>query len=86
MDMREAAKRLGIGYSTIRRWIGRGDLDTAKVGHRVKVSAASVDAILKPSGARRTAARILTDEEVEQQLRWMADQIAKARAGAADAG
>jgi excisionase family DNA binding protein len=85
-SIEEAGKRLEVHRSTINRWLARGDLETVKLGHRRMIVVASIEALLTPSGAaKRIAARVCTDEEVEQTLRDLADMIARARAEAADA-
>jgi excisionase family DNA binding protein len=51
----EAAARLEVSRRTIDRFVARGVLASAKVGHRRKISVASIDAMLIPTFANREA-------------------------------
>ncbi|UOT02267.1 excisionase family DNA-binding protein [Rhodococcus opacus] len=47
----QAAERLGVEYSTIRRWIRSGKLPAFRLaGHAVRIDVADVDALLTPIG------------------------------------
>lgn len=60
LTMREAAVRLGLSLSTIRRLVATGELHAVRVGVRVLVRSEDLDALLRrdrvTTGARRQIA------------------------------
>ena len=58
MTVRAAAEKLGVGYSTMKRWIGDGRVRTTLTegGHH-RVSEAEIDRLLAHSGPATTKAR-----------------------------
>ncbi|MCV7204656.1 excisionase family DNA-binding protein [Mycolicibacterium peregrinum] len=51
IPLTEAAKRLGVHYRTIRRWIAEGRIDAVRVGPRMlKIDAAQLDRLVNPIG------------------------------------
>ena len=84
LPVREAARRLGVGYSTLKQWIYRGEVRTAKTrgGHH-RVPAEEVDRLLADSGrlpdhrqapARRTAPTIVA-LSTRNQLRGVIEEV-----------
>ncbi|SBS78217.1 Gene 36 protein (modular protein) [uncultured Mycobacterium sp.] len=51
IPLTEAAKRLGVHYRTVRRWIAAGRIDAVRVGPRLlKVDATQLDRLMSPVG------------------------------------
>ncbi|OZC71675.1 hypothetical protein CH306_22470 [Rhodococcus sp. 15-725-2-2b] len=49
-----AADQLGVGVSTIRRWLAAGKLDGFKLaGHGIRIDSASLDKLLTPIRSAR---------------------------------
>lgn len=48
----EAAKRLGVSTSSIRRAIKRGELRCVRIGRRVLISASTLDRLMNSDGGR----------------------------------
>ena len=58
LTVRQAAGRLGVGYSTLKQWIyqGRVRTRTTSGGHH-RIADSEVDRLLAPAPARRTRSR-----------------------------
>lgn len=82
LTVREAAGRLGIGYSTLKQWIyqGRVRTRTTRGGHH-RIAEAEVDRLLAPAGAgvRRprgpAAAAVIVSLSGRNQLRGYVDEV-----------
>jgi excisionase family DNA binding protein len=44
LTLRQAARMLGVGYSTLRRWVKDGDVPCVRVGRTTRIDAAVVRA------------------------------------------
>ena len=72
LSARDAAKRVGVGYSTFKQWIYQGGVRTTRTrgGHH-RISTAEVDRLLDESGrpaARRVATRRSTAQPTPNRL------------------
>jgi molybdopterin-binding protein len=82
LTVRQAAGRLGVGYSTLKQWIyqGRVRTRTTSGGHH-RIAEAEVDRLLAPAPARRTKARRSTGVGAivaisgRNQLRGFVDEV-----------
>lgn len=82
LTVREAAGRLGIGYSTLKQWIyqGRVRTRTTRGGHH-RIAEAEVDRLLAPAGAAvrrprgRAAAAVIVSLSGRNQLRGYVDEV-----------
>jgi len=82
LTARDAAGRLGIGYSTLKQWIyqGRVRTRTTRGGHH-RIAEAEVDRLLAPGGAavrgprRRAAAAVIVSLSGRNQLRGYVDEV-----------
>src|SRR5947207_14499602 len=81
LTVRQAAGRLGIGYSTLKQWIYQGRVRTrTTTGGHHRIADTEVDRLLAPSTAAvRTAARERTGAIVSisgrNQLRGYVDEV-----------
>jgi molybdopterin-binding protein len=82
ITVREAARRLGIGYSTLKQWIyqGRVRTKTTSGGHH-RIPEAEVDRLLAPSRPSAKAARktahtgVIVSLSGRNQLRGFIDEV-----------
>src|SRR5258705_6271183 len=82
ITVREAAKRLGVGYSTLKQWIYQGRVRTQKTsgGHH-RIAEAEVDRLLAPSrpAPKRTGARrpsgVIVSLSGRNQLRGVIEEV-----------
>jgi molybdopterin-binding protein len=83
ITVREAAKRLGVGYSTLKQWIYRGQVRTTRTpgGHH-RVAEAEVERLLArhhpsaPPGPRRAPpAGVIVALSGRNQLRGFVEEI-----------
>jgi molybdopterin-binding protein len=84
LHAREAAQRLGVGYSTFKQWIYQGGVRTTRTrgGHH-RVSTAEVDRLLAESGrvapprkvARRQDTRAIVALSTRNQLRGIVEEV-----------
>jgi molybdopterin-binding protein len=83
LTVRAAAERLGVGYSTLKRWVHAGRVRTSRTegGHH-RVSEAEIDRLLarQQPNARRRAARAGADEALgglsaRNRLRGYVDEV-----------
>lgn len=82
LTVRDAAGRLGIGYSTLKQWIyqGRVRTRTTRGGHH-RIAEAEVDRLLAPAGAalrgprRRAATAVIVSLSGRNQLRGYVDEV-----------
>ncbi|MEO8481020.1 MAG: TOBE domain-containing protein [Acidobacteriota bacterium] len=84
LSAREAAKRLGVGYSTFKQWIYQGSVRTTRTrgGHH-RVSTAEVDRLLDESGRptprvsppRPTAGPAIVALSTRNQLRGIIEEV-----------
>jgi molybdopterin-binding protein len=81
LTVRQAAERLGVGYSTLKQWIYRGRVRTrlTRGGHH-RLADSEVDRLLAPSGpaARATArerAGAIVSISGRNQLRGFVDEV-----------
>src|SRR6266568_4151238 len=62
LTVRQAAGRLGVGYSTLKQWIYQGRVRTrTTTGGHHRIPEAEVDRLLAPSSAPTRASRARTD-------------------------
>ena len=66
LTVRTAADRLGVGYSTVKRWIHSGTVRTTRTeGGHYRVSEAEIDRLLaRRQPGRQRAAKVPTDETI----------------------
>jgi len=82
LTVRQAAQRLGVGYSTLKQWIYQGRVRTRLTsgGHH-RIVEAEVDRLLAPSspaprgGARHAAAGAIVSISGRNQLRGYVDEV-----------
>ncbi len=82
VTVREAARRLGVGYSTLKQWIyqGRVRTQTTSGGHH-RIAEAELDRLLAPSSpapkrARgRRAAGVIVSLSGRNQLRGFVEEV-----------
>jgi len=65
VTVRAAAERLGVGYSTLKRWIGTGVVRTTRTdgGHHRIAESELERLVARQQPARRTASRQLDDDD-----------------------
>jgi len=56
LTLQEAANARRIGYSTLRKWIADGTLPAERIGRRIYVQSAHLDAMASPAIGRPRAA------------------------------
>lgn len=61
LTITDAAEALGKSTRTLRRWIAAGRLDAARIGGRLSISPASLEAFLAKSNAASTAREFTLD-------------------------
>lgn len=59
ISVTEAARRLGIGRDLAYQAAGRGELPTVRIGRRILVPVAALEAMLRPSPPLREASDVL---------------------------
>ena len=66
MTVREAAKRLGVGYSTVKQWIHAGNVRTSQTpgGHH-RISEGEIDRLLSPNRHARQRTSPATANAIE---------------------
>ena len=82
MTVRDAAQRLGVGYSTLKQWIyqGRVRTRTTSGGHH-RIAEAEVDRLLAPTRPaprgkrRRESSGVIVSLSGRNQLRGFVDEI-----------
>jgi molybdopterin-binding protein len=82
LTVREAAERLGVGYSTLKQWIyeGRVRTRTTSGGHH-RIAEAEVDRLLAPSAVtskrarKRAAAGVIVALSGRNQLRGYVEEV-----------
>ena len=82
ITVREAAKRLGVGYSTLKQWIYQGRVRTQRTsgGHH-RIAEPEVDRLLAPSrpAPKRTRARrptgVIVSLSGRNQLRGFIEEV-----------
>jgi molybdopterin-binding protein len=82
LTIREAAGRLRVGYSTLKRWIyqGRVRTRTTRGGHH-RIAASEVDRLLAPSrvatrgSRRRRESAVIVSLSGRNQLRGYVDEV-----------
>lgn len=58
LTVREAARRLGVSYPTVKQWIYKGSVRTSRTaGGHYRVSETEIDRLLAPKGSRTTRNR-----------------------------
>ena len=62
MSIKDAAKVLGLGRSTIYRFMGEGRLQTVKIGNRTLIKTASIRGVVE--GGKRTFVNAATRKPV----------------------
>jgi molybdopterin-binding protein len=83
LTVRQAAARLGVGYSTLKQWIyqGRVRTKTTSGGHH-RIADSEVDRLLAPAtparrtaASRRTAGAVIIAISGRNQLRGFVDEV-----------
>jgi len=82
LTVRQAAGRLGIGYSTLKQWIYQGRVRTrTTTGGHHRIADTEVDRLLAPSapaaprGARRAAGGVIVALSGRNQLRGFVEEV-----------
>lgn len=82
LTVREAAERLGVGYSTLKQWIYKGSVRTTRTaGGHYRVSAEEVDRLLGGRGAspgrgrRRRSGGVLVSLSGRNRLRGVVEEV-----------
>ena len=76
MNLKEAARRLGVHYQTAYRWVRSGDLVAVRIGSRYEVSDAAIERLRAQRRALGTPsfdARPHRGDDLESELTKMAD-------------
>jgi len=76
MNLKEAARRLGVHYQTAYRWVRSGELVAVRVGARYEVSEAAIERLRSQRRALASPPMepgLRTDEGLEAELAKMAD-------------
>ena len=82
LTVREAAGRLGVGYSTLKQWIYKGSVRTSRTdGGHYRISEEEVDRLLASRGAparrgtRRRSAGVLVSLSGRNRLRGVVEEV-----------
>jgi molybdopterin-binding protein len=82
LTARDAARRLGVSYSTLKQWIYRGSVRTSRTaGGHYRVSEAEVDRLLAPRGGpakkagRKRRGGVIVALSGRNQLRGVIEEV-----------